>query len=381
MCNLVIGRFVRVCPGIFSKIQYEARGVKSKLGVQNIHLSHQGPVDIILNITTSIVSTVDSLKMNNEPEIGDELARLSTGVGEQPSYGMETDDSPNVSASASSGNAKDTASKPIKGRKGVKMDAKITIAVEYEIHKNMVLHSLAARHFIFRQFWLFEVNQGFLTLCTSIFALLAAAELVSVSAENKKILTVTAGIVPLFVIFFQGLNSYCSYKTKGAMHESVALDLRDMRNNLRMLRTKLGFVEIYDLNTDATTNLAGEGNESEDYEQDTFESIQVKFEQSLSGCKSTIPIELNEAFDNLYHLGALMFLSKANMKHHADIYGPSFPSALIFIALDNILVTQISSYSLFPLCIPDGKTVSEKTMKIYHKFQAKNSKLDIDGTP
>jgi len=334
---------------------------------------------------TSVVSTVDSLKMvSSEPEnkgnVGVEKGDSPSmaGVGEQPSYGMETDDSPNVSASESSSNAKETAvptdvgiakdpasTQSIGRVKHHKLDAKSSLAAEYEMHITMTLHSLASQHFLVRQFWVFEVNQSLFTMISGILAFVATTDLVT-EDRTVTMLTTIVGSTAIIVGFLQAMNGLCSYKARGVMHEAVAIDLRDMRNSMRMLRTKLGFGEIYDLNTDdkGTINPAGGGNESEYYEQDTFESIQSKFEQCLFGCKSAVPLELNEAFDGLASVCKMMCSTK-NLKYRQDRYGDKFPGHCFQIRFYDILAAQISSHPLFPLIVPDSKKALEKATEIY----------------
>lgn len=197
-------------------------------------------------------------------------------------------------------------------------------------------------------------------MISSILAFVATTELMG--EHTRIILTTIVGSTTIIVGFLQAMNGLCSYGTRGVMHEAVAIDLRDMRNNLRMLRNKLGFEEGSNLKT-----ISNPPEEGKEFEQDTFEAIQNKFEQSLSGCKSIVPLELSEAFDGTYSTSGTLFFSIKNAKHNENVYGAGFPISVFSIRLTDILVKEISGYPLFPLILPDGHKRVEKTFKFFER--------------
>lgn len=243
-------------------------------------------------------------------------------------------------------------------RKGIKMDYDSTLAVEIHIQKGMLMHTLAAEHFQCRHFWFFEVQQGFLTMISSILAFIATTELVE--ARLKIILTTIVGSTTIVVGFLQAMNGLCAYGTRAVMHQAVALDLRDMRNNLRLLRCKLGYIETHHKGKASEIRDPELGEDEEDRYQGTFESIQDKFEQSLFGCKSPIPVGISEAFDGLhssrYTTGSLL-----NFEHQVNVYGTYYRWERLAFKQFDILGTQIIDYPFFPFFLPRASDTLRKS--------------------
>ncbi len=254
-----------------------------------------------------------------------------------------------------------SSSKKSKGRRGIKMNARSTMGVEQLIQRSILMHSLAAEFFQCRHFWLFEFQQGLLTMVSSILAFVATTELV----ENrmKIILTTVVGGTTIFVGFLQAMNSLCSYGTRAIMHQSVIIDLRDQKNHLRMLRVKLGYVEAGQIPAEDT--FVDEEDEDE-YNEGTFESIEDRFEQSLSGCKSTIPVEIGEAFfgleTSLYGTGTM-----SSRKIYLDHYGPKYPWEMLGFKPDDIVHKEIMDYPLFPFFLPSPSKVVKNSRERFRK--------------
>ena len=249
-----------------------------------------------------------------------------------------------------------------KGRRGVKMNARSTYGVEKQIQKNILMHSLAAEYFQFRHFWIFEFQQGIFTMFSSILAFVATTELI----ENrmKIILTTIVGATTTFVGFLQAMNSLCSYGTRAIMHQSVIIDLRDQKNHLRMLRIKLGYVEAGLVSSEDT--FVDEEDGDDEYNEGTFESIQDKFEQSLSGCKSTIPVEISEAFFG-FETSLSGIWTMASFKIFVDHYGPKYPWEMLGLIPDDIVAKEIMDYPLFPFRLPSPSKVVKNSRERFRK--------------
>eukprot|EP00533_Pseudo-nitzschia_delicatissima_P012241 CAMPEP_0197264096 /NCGR_PEP_ID=MMETSP1432-20130617/1593_1 /TAXON_ID=44447 /ORGANISM="Pseudo-nitzschia delicatissima, Strain UNC1205" /LENGTH=311 /DNA_ID=CAMNT_0042728705 /DNA_START=141 /DNA_END=1076 /DNA_ORIENTATION=+ len=270
-----------------------------------------------------------------------------------------------------------TGSDKSKRRRGVKMDAGSTLQVEHHIQRSILMHTLAAEYFNFRHFWLFEFQQGLLTMFSSIVAFVATTEL-NIEDRTKVILTTIVGVTTIAVGFLQAMNSLCSYGTRAVMHQSVALDLRDRKSNLRILRIKLGYIGQQMSRSRDVNNFAGEEMDEDEYSDGTFESIRDKFEQSLIGCKSPIPVEIDEAFSgfeaSLHGAGTIM-----NDKVFIDLYGPKFPFEILFFKQDDIVAKQIMDYPLFPFSLPRASQVVKNSRELLRTELKEDWKFYIDA--
>ena len=179
-----------------------------------------------------------------------------------------------------------------KKRKIIRLCVKSALGMEKQVQMNMIKHNLASRFFQHRQFWCLTIPQAILTMISSILAFLATTKLFDVRATI--IINTIVGSTSGVVVFLQTMSGICAYGTRGAMHEAVAIDLRDLRDDLVLLRCKLG---LEDYMQNIKQDVCDESDEEDEYEYDrSFESIQNRFQQSLSGCKSNVPMELSEAF-------------------------------------------------------------------------------------
>jgi len=243
--------------------------------------------------------------------------------------------------------------------KGTKMDARSTFSVELRIYRSILMHSLAAEYFRCRHFWVFEFQQGLYTMISSILAFVATTDLVD--SRTSIILTTIVGATTIFVGFLQAMNSLCSYGTRATLHESVAVDLRDQRNQLRMLRCKLGYMEGNGL-TALGTQYSGVEGEKEEYSDGTFESIRSKYEQTLNGCKSAIPLDISEAFNGV-ESSLYTTAVQSMVELFVHLYGPKFPFEVLGIKQCDVVAEQIMSYPLFPALLPRSRNTVKQSLK------------------
>ena len=238
--------------------------------------------------------------------------------------------------------------------------------VEQHVKMNMIQHKLAWKHLAARQFWYFTVPQAFFTLMASVLAFVSNSELVD-STVGTGVMTTIVGSLSGFVIFLQTMNGVCNYGTRAAMHDIVSMDLREMRDDLVLLRYKL----------DQRSDLSEKnGNDDNGFKVDklnprqveTFHSIETRFHQSLTGCKSTIPLPLSEAFEGV---NSYIKISKTerNDKDLVRLFGGErdFEHSMYFKAYD-YLSEEISNYGLncfpirFPLRLPNSSKSSSRAM-------------------
>lgn len=132
-----------------------------------------------------------------------------------------------------------------------------------------------------------------------------------------------------------------------------------------MLRVKLGYVESGLIPAEDT--IVDEEDGGDEYNEGTFESIQDKFEQSLSGCKSTIPVKISEAFfgfeTSLYTVG-----TTSNNELIVSQYGPYYLySELLGFKQDDIVSKQIMNYRFFPFSLPNASKVVKNSRERLRK--------------
>jgi hypothetical protein len=201
-----------------------------------------------------------------------------------------------------------------KKRKIIRLCVKSALVMEQQVQMNMIKHNLASRFFQHRQFWCLTIPQAILTMISSILAFVATSELFDVRATI--IINTIVGSTSGVVVFLQTMCGICAYGTRCAMHEAVAIDLRDLRDDLVLLRCKLG---LEDYTQNIKQDVCDESDEEDEYDH-SFESIQNRFQQSLSGCKSNVPMELSEAFHGVKS-NYMVMLTKTNIRSIEKVCG------------------------------------------------------------
>ena len=255
--------------------------------------------------------------------------------------------------------------------KGAKLTKEIYNDMKYKVQLNLLKNQLACDHFSSRQFNLFTVPQAFLTMTTSILAFLASSDLFTDEAKTKSIMTTVVGAIAAAVVFLQTMNGVCTYGTRASMHDSVAIDLEVLLDDFYVLKRKLANEETNDFIVGSNTINSGNGDaiSIEDDEDDadgdsdmkTFELIETRLKQSRSGCKSSIPIELNECFNSLEYSLKLAFTIEA--EHFLkDKYNITNIWNMICFKAYTILVEEITNSRWFPMCLPNSTKVVKATM-------------------
>ena len=258
-------------------------------------------------------------------------------------------------------------SKPEKKKKkrGTKLTHDSAFSLEQQVQMSLIQHQLARKHLGSREFWLFTVPQAVLTLLASILAFVATSELINEKA--KVIISTIVGSISGVVVFLQTMNGVCNYGTRAAMHDSTAIDLRDLRDDLVLLKHKLSHV----LNSDGKREYHEHEEEEDDDDDDpskgeTFEAIQTRFRQSLTGCKSTVPVALSEAFQGL-DSELMVAFSFENKRMLYGIYKQMDFDTIIYFKACDILMEEISTSGYFPISfpihLPDSKKVVSATME------------------
>ena len=269
----------------------------------------------------------------------------------------------------------------------VRLTAKSAHRMEQQIQMNMIKHNLAGHHFATRQFWLFTVPQALLTMATSILAFVATTDFFS--TQETVFINVVVGSTSAVVVFLQTMSGICSYETRGKMHDAVALDLRHLRDNLVLLKFKLGFeneqrkkhanmfredhpVSVRKIEAGDDSDGVKKGDKNE--HQSLFEQIQSRFEQSLAGCKSNVPMELSEAFHGINsHL--LLASSKNNIQFMVQKYGSLHDMVNLEFKIYDCLATEILEHWSYPMHLPRAKIMVKRTLKRFKREMAETDKF------
>jgi len=156
------------------------------------------------------------------------------------------------------------------------------------------------------------------------------------------------------------------------MHEAVSIDLRDIENDLDLIKIAMSdeidfFEEFNSASIYASnTNSNNQFNPAYDISStESFESFKARFQQSLSGCKSPIPLALVVAFDKVQREGIFNGI-KSDWAKFLEIYSVAHLKGW-HMTLANVLVAEIENSLFFPLFLPNSKTVSARATKVFWK--------------
>lgn len=238
------------------------------------------------------------------------------------------------------------------------------------VSKSLVQHKLTSKALGIMQFWLFDFPMSFLTFASTLLAF--GGSLIDIGIDTN----ILAGGSSALVVMLQTMNKVCNFGSRSDMHYSTAIDMRDFRGDLILTKHKLIFKERQDKKeasedfTIATDMMGNESDDSDSYDHKkgkkkkdpTFSMIQSRYLQILTGCKSYVPIEVSEAFNELD--SALMLAqSKENFGLLDTIMTDVDVDDFIYSQAYEILAGEIVRYRYYPLLFPDSSTVVKQAME------------------
>lgn len=265
-----------------------------------------------------------------------------------------------------------------------------------QCHFNLAKHNLASQHLKTLNFWMFTLPAAIIAMASGILAFLATSGLFE--DRTDQILNVIVGCLSFFVVFLQNISAQRNYESRSQMHESTAIDLRDLREDLEnvvnqsrvMMRYRVTVPDknkAKDLDNDKNSNENGDspqqgkgisdieskgeknGETSDQTHEEPphnsvevlFDGIQKRYNQCLKGCKSTVPLPINDAFEQLdSRLNATMtIIGHRELKR---IYGPDYNNVIYFQAC-NDLGLRFSTGLFWPFMLPDAEKAVDITMK------------------
>mmetsp|Transcript_48397 Transcript_48397/g.54854 ORF Transcript_48397/g.54854 Transcript_48397/m.54854 type:complete len:375 (+) Transcript_48397:61-1185(+) len=247
--------------------------------------------------------------------------------------------------------------------------------LQVQVQCNFIQHELASLHFSFLQFYFFTIPQAFLTMLTSALAFFSGSE--SATEDKKHTISLIIGITAALVVFLQTLSEVLTYGKRAEMHKNVAIDLRDLRKYLQFLNEKLGSMVRRQNRSDNDNNYFKNNSLEKENEiargiDETFDSIQTRFGQSLTGCKSNVPPRLSSSFQSLNSTIML-----AQTKEVADSlytkYGSLSYGQMYYSKAYDILEGQILNYILFPFRFPDPIELKDETVRLLQIELSENS--------
>jgi len=314
---------------------------------------------------------------------------------------VETDESP-AAVNAGAQNALSTGKQQLNPEASEELTKlRGTELFKQQCHFSLAKHRMAATYFGTQQYWKFTIPGATIGASSGIMAFLATSGLFS--AKTNEVLNLLVGCFSFLVVFLQTLSAQLQYDTRSQMHESTAIDLRDLREDLENIVNQSIVMMKYmsttpgknkDLGGGSKDNDTGTGNDqgskTDDIEKDgekkdeekeisphnspevLFDGIQKRYNQCLKGCKSTVPLPINDAFDQLdSRLNATMTI--IGHRELRRIYGLSYNNIVYFQAC-NDLSLEFSCYYLWSLGLPNAADAVDATMEKLQKNISKRGK-------
>ncbi len=273
-----------------------------------------------------------------------------------------------------------------------------------QCHFSLAKHRLAATYFGTLQFWTFTIPGATIGATSGIMAFVATSGLFA--DRTNEILNLAVGCFSFLVVFLQTLSAQLQYDARSQMHTSTAIDLRDLREDLENMENESKVMMRYrkSASGEETDKGRGGGNNGDnsgaisdqqvgqtgDIENDgentqakngllphhspevLFDGIQKRYNQCLKGCKSVVPLPINDAFDQLdSRLNATMtIMGHTELK---KIYGSSYNNIIWFQAC-NDLSLEFSCFHLWALQLPNAADAVDATMAKLQRNISKRGK-------
>eukprot|EP00533_Pseudo-nitzschia_delicatissima_P006842 CAMPEP_0116090904 /NCGR_PEP_ID=MMETSP0327-20121206/7218_1 /TAXON_ID=44447 /ORGANISM="Pseudo-nitzschia delicatissima, Strain B596" /LENGTH=391 /DNA_ID=CAMNT_0003582215 /DNA_START=87 /DNA_END=1262 /DNA_ORIENTATION=- len=329
---------------------------------------------------------------------GNEPVDIETGGDDAGFKGADTD---------GKGDEAEKGDKKIKKRrkkKGVQLNYRTALALETQVRMNLIKHSLAADFFNWQQYWKFTFPQAVFTALSSTLAFSASSSIFSQHAES---INLFVGSLSALVVLIQTISGFKNYGVRADRHRNVAVQLRDLADDIALMKFKLNMVEEQNeqhqtsLRRSAEERAASptgkrrgstssftlnwdehpgnkEKSDSDDDEagsnEHTFDSIQKRYQQSLSGCSSNVPLELSEAFHGLAS-NLEIAETKENIERLHEVYGHIHYRSALMAKAYAIMAGEILNDPFFPAWMPDSKRMVKQSMNVLKDRLKKSTSL------
>ena len=161
----------------------------------------------------------------------------------------------------------------------------------WSLHKTIEItrleHVLAAKYFSFRHFWFLFLPAALVTAFSAILSFLASSVVIEGHASAEWF-TVIVGVLASLSVLIQAVSEQLQFRSRAAMHDSAALDLKSMVQDLEF--KSIQAIEY--------------GEQAEDLNKKGQPIIKVDvyqemFQQVMQACKSLVPPAIEQCFNTL----------------------------------------------------------------------------------
>ena len=162
----------------------------------------------------------------------------------------------------------------------------------WSLHKTIEItrleHVLAAKYFSFRHFWFLFLPAALVTAFSAILSFLASSVVVE-SHASAEWFTLIVGALASVSVLIQAVSEQLQFRSRAAMHDSAALDLKSMVQDLEFKS-----IQAIEYGDDAHDLATKEGKPI--IQVDVY---QEKFQQVMQACKSHVPQAIEQCFNTL----------------------------------------------------------------------------------
>jgi len=252
--------------------------------------------------------------------------------------------------------------------------------LEEELRVCAIQHDIAREHFHFRQEWYVDFLRTILMSLATLLSWVIA--LPFLSTAQKILLNFGIGLTATLATFLHTMGVFCSYGDRAVLHDRALHQLEELREDLARLREN------------QEDFLGDDDNDKDDNKKDdegeeilTFESFRLRFRYGAVKCKSSVPMQVVDAFDGLrstllttttnrYETRQKMEWNDEGEDNSKVDETRSEPSKgmskedirihnnkMIYFEACQILARQIRQYRAFPGHLPNGDRMLTATMK------------------
>ena len=244
-------------------------------------------------------------------------------------------------------------------------------------------------------------------MISSVLAFMATSELFS--ETTKVYMNTVVGATSGVVVFLQTMSGLCLYGSRAAMHNAAAISLRNLRDDLIMIKVGSAFeaqqrqrmqlankVQRKHCNSEDNYYDVSDDNDWDDDKDDdtdtdtnnnngdTFSDMRIRFKQCQAGLQSVVPMAISDAFhtvDSYMMLNQTQHNFEVLVKKYGACFNESTQMVLYFKAYD-ILVGEFLESPLFPFFIPKSSVIVATTSKKLRNYILKvNSVFEEDVGP
>ncbi|OEU08717.1 hypothetical protein FRACYDRAFT_249618 [Fragilariopsis cylindrus CCMP1102] len=231
-------------------------------------------------------------------------------------------------------------------RDETKVEWKSSVSLQCVCKHDQCMHKLTCAHLEARQFWFFTIPQALVTMLGGLLAFLCAADKFTCGTDRS--VEMAVGSFAVVSVFMQTV-------------ERVSVGENDIANRKNDNSNNISY-NSPSMIKDTEGNQGGKTNKTNTSES---QCIELRYQQSSQGCKSFVELSISEAFE-LLHTELMVTLDKNSMQHFEDKVGSDWYLNLYLGACDR-LCAEITSYSYWPLFVPNSNRVVSNTMKLIQR--------------